>query len=79
MGAEVTACDKPIDYNPCVECKLCVSACPVGAIGADGRFNLLAKDGREYRLESLPILLRQLPQFPKDQFLLDGSENRFDD
>ncbi len=25
MGAEVTACDKPIDYNPCVECKPGVS------------------------------------------------------
>lgn len=30
MDAEVTEYDRPIDYNPCVECKLCVAACPVG-------------------------------------------------
>src|SRR4029450_817546 len=32
----------PLDYNPCLECKLCVSACPVGAIGADKSFNFSA-------------------------------------
>ena len=26
-----TAYDQPIDYNPCLECKLCVAACPVGS------------------------------------------------
>ena len=30
--AEVTEESRPIDYNPCLECKLCVAACPVGAI-----------------------------------------------
>lgn len=34
-----TAYDQPIDYNPCLECKLCVAACPVGAISPDGDFN----------------------------------------
>ena len=38
MDAEVTEYDSPIDYNPCLECKLCVAACPVGAIGSDGHF-----------------------------------------
>lgn len=42
MGAEVTEYHRPIDYNPCLECKLCVSACPVGAIGSDGSFNFSA-------------------------------------
>src|SRR5262245_26730783 len=42
MDAEVTARNQPIDYNPCLECKLCVSACPVGAIGADGSFDFSA-------------------------------------
>ncbi len=31
-----------IDFNPCLECKLCVAACPVGAIAADGHFNFSA-------------------------------------
>ena len=42
VGADISAYGQPIDYNPCVECKLCVAACPVGAIGADGAFNFSA-------------------------------------
>jgi len=49
MDAEVTQYDRPIDYNPCVECKLCVAACPVGAIGADGSFNFSACYTHNYR------------------------------
>jgi len=35
IDAEVDRYSVPLDYNPCVECKLCVAACPVGAIKAD--------------------------------------------
>ena len=49
MDAEVTDYNQPIDYNPCVECKLCVGACPVGAIGADGSFNFSACYTHNYR------------------------------
>ncbi len=49
MDAVVTNYDQPIDYNPCVECKLCVAACPVGAIGADGSFNFSACYTHNYR------------------------------
>jgi Fe-S-cluster-containing hydrogenase component 2 len=49
MNAEVTNYNHPIDYNPCVECKLCVAACPVGAIGADGSFNFSACYTHNYR------------------------------
>ncbi len=47
--AEVTAHDTPINYNPCLECKLCVSACPVGAIAPDGHFNFSACYTHNYR------------------------------
>ena len=47
--AGVSEYQKSLDYNPCVECKLCVSACPVGAIGSDGAFNFSACYTHNYR------------------------------
>ena len=41
----------PIDYNPCLECKLCVAACPVGAISPEGEFqfsNCMTHNYREF-------------------------------
>ena len=38
-----------IDFNPCLECKLCVAACPVGAVAADGRFDFSACYTHNYR------------------------------
>src|SRR5262249_17480958 len=49
IDAEVTTEDAPIDYNPCLECKLCVAACPVGAIGSDGHFDFSACYTHNYR------------------------------
>lgn len=49
MDADVSAYSKPIDYNPCLECKLCVAACPTGAIGSDGAFNFNACYTHNYR------------------------------
>jgi ferredoxin len=49
IGAEATAYDQPLSYNPCLECKLCVAACPVGAISSDGRFNFSACLTHNYR------------------------------
>jgi len=49
MEAEVSRTSKPLDYNPCLECKLCVAACPTGAIGADGQFNFSACYTHNYR------------------------------
>src|SRR5438477_1459357 len=36
LDAEVSESGQPLNYNPCLECKLCVAACPVGAIPSDG-------------------------------------------
>jgi ferredoxin len=49
VGAEATAYDRPLDYNPCLECKLCVAACPTGAIAPDGHFNFSACYTHNYR------------------------------
>jgi ferredoxin len=49
IGAEATAYDQPIDYNPCLSCKLCVAACPVGAISPDGRFDVASCYTHNYR------------------------------
>ncbi|HEY8523544.1 MAG TPA: 4Fe-4S binding protein [Acidimicrobiales bacterium] len=47
--ATVSAYGSPIDYNPCLECKLCVAVCPVGAIHDDGEFDFLACYTHNYR------------------------------
>lgn len=49
VGAEISAYAQKLDYNPCLECKLCVAACPVGAIGADGAFNFSSCYTHNYR------------------------------
>ena len=49
LDAEVTELGAPLDFNPCLECKLCVAACPVGAIGADGHFDVSACYTHNYR------------------------------
>lgn len=49
IGRAVTEESKALDYSPCVECKLCVAACPVEAIGPDGSFNFSACYSHNYR------------------------------
>lgn len=49
IGAEATTYDQPVSYNPCLECKLCVAACPVGAISPNGDFNFSACYTHNYR------------------------------
>jgi ferredoxin len=36
-------------HSPCLECKLCVAACPVGAIAKDGQFDFMACSTHNYR------------------------------
>ncbi|HEU4328447.1 MAG TPA: 4Fe-4S binding protein [Roseiflexaceae bacterium] len=49
VGAPISQNGQPIDYNPCLECKLCVAACPVGAISSDGAFDFSACFNHNYR------------------------------
>jgi Fe-S-cluster-containing hydrogenase component 2 len=49
VAADVDVESHPIDYNPCLECKLCVAACPVGAIKNDGQFDPSACITHNYR------------------------------
>jgi ferredoxin len=49
VDAEISQEGSRLDYNPCLECKLCVAACPVGAIGADGHFDFSACYTHNYR------------------------------
>lgn len=49
LEAEVSSHSRPVDFNPCLECKLCVAACPVGAIKPDGAFDTAACYTHNYR------------------------------
>lgn len=49
VDAEITEYGAPLDYSPCLECKLCVAACPVGAIGKNGEFDFVACSVHNYR------------------------------
>jgi ferredoxin len=49
IAEEISEYSQELDYNPCLECKLCVAACPVGAIGADGAFNFSSCYTHNYR------------------------------
>ena len=49
LDVEATEYDQPVEYNPCLECKLCVAACPVGAISPDGHFDFSACITHNYR------------------------------
>jgi ferredoxin len=49
LGVEANGYDRPIDYNPCLSCKLCVAVCPVGAIGPDGHFDMSSCYTHNYR------------------------------
>jgi ferredoxin len=46
----------PDDWNPCLECNLCVASCPTDAIKADGEFDFFSCYNHTYR-DSIPGFL----------------------
>jgi ferredoxin len=49
IDTPVSSYGSPVDYNPCLECKLCVAACPTGAISKTGEFDFSACATHNYR------------------------------
>jgi len=49
IDRRVSRLDTPIDFDPCLTCKLCVAACPTGAIKPDGAFDFSACYTHNYR------------------------------
>lgn len=49
VAAPLDAAARELDFNPCFKCKLCVAACPVGAIAPDGQFDFAACYTHNYR------------------------------
>ncbi len=51
--AEYETAPRGLDWNPCLECNLCVASCPTDAIKADGEFDFFACYNHTYR-DSIP-------------------------
>ena len=49
IDAEATEYDRPLEFNPCIECNLCAAVCPVGAVGKDGSFDFFGCITHNYR------------------------------
>jgi Fe-S-cluster-containing hydrogenase component 2 len=70
-AAEYAASQEPLDWNPCLECNLCVASCPTEAIRADGEFDFMACYNHTYR-DSIPGFL----DFARD--LAEAKPKRFE-
>jgi ferredoxin len=49
IDCAVDRCGEPLDFDPCLKCRLCVSVCPVGAVSADGHFSFSNCSAHNYR------------------------------
>lgn len=49
MANECDQYDQPLDYNPCVECGLCVKVCPTGAVKRTDNFDFVSCYSHNYR------------------------------
>lgn len=53
---ELETFDRPVEWNPCIDCNLCVASCPTDAIRSDGDFDFFACYNHTYR-DSIPGFL----------------------
>ena len=53
---ELDTYDRPVDWNPCLQCNLCIASCPTAAIKSDGGFDFFACYNHTYR-DSIPGFL----------------------
>ncbi|MCG8685407.1 MAG: SCP2 sterol-binding domain-containing protein [Desulfobacterales bacterium] len=49
ISAPCDVYDQPLDFNPCIECGLCVKVCPTGAVKATDSFDMLSCLTHNYR------------------------------
>ena len=49
IEGECSEYNKPIDYNPCIECGLCIKVCPTGAVKKNNDFNFASCYSHNYR------------------------------
>ena len=49
LAEESDRYDRPIEFNPCLKCGLCVKVCPVGAVKRDDGFDFMACYSHNYR------------------------------
>lgn len=49
IGAPCDHYDQPLEFNPCLECGLCVKVCPVGAVKKENDFNFITCISHNYR------------------------------
>jgi ferredoxin len=49
IDTEVDETGRPLDYNPCLTCNLCVAVCPVGAVSQQREFDFAACMTHNYR------------------------------
>jgi len=49
IDREVAEYSRPLDFNPCLDCKLCSATCPTGAIASDGHFDFFSCITHNYR------------------------------
>lgn len=49
IAPEISEYGTTMEWNPCLECNLCVAACPVGAIDKSGEFDFMSCYTHNYR------------------------------